>query len=325
MTRYDRQIAVPSFGNAGQSYLQDASVLVVGAGGLGAPVLSYLAGAGVGTIKVIDGDKVSLSNLHRQTLFSESDIGRPKATIAANKLRALNSEILVEPIDIMLTPDTLAHHANGCEVLVDCADSFAVSYIMSDFAKHHNYAFVSASVVGRAGYSGAFCGGAPSMRAVFPELPERLTSCSSEGVIGPAVGVIGSLQAQMVVDILTKVAPSPLGQLVQYDSACYRFSQFRFDDALEPKAYFPFIAADALLPTDKIIDLRSPDEAPLITERAERHSLDNLDIASVSAHQGRLVFCCQSGFRAWLAAEHCIPHGVENIALLAAGTYSNQT
>ena len=323
MTRYERQISVPSFGSAAQACLQDASVLVVGAGGLGAPVLSYLAGAGVGTIKVIDGDYVSLTNLHRQTLFSEADIGRPKATIAAQKLQALNSEIRIEPLEIMLTPDVLGEHAKGYAALVDCADSFAVSYLMSDFAKHHNYAFVSASVVGRAGYCGGFCGGAPSMRAVFPDLPLRLTSCLADGVLGPAVGIIGSLQAQMVLDVLTKVSPSPLGQLVQYDSACYRFSQFRFDDALEPDSYFPFIAADSFLPTDKIIDLRSADEAPLITDRAERLSLDKLDAALLSAHQGRLVFCCRSGFRAWQAAERCIPHGGENIALLAAGTFLN--
>ena len=325
MSRYSRHISLKEIGIAGQDKINTSKVLVIGAGGLGCPILQYLVAAGVGTIGIVDFDVVEDSNLQRQVLFTQADIGRPKATIAAQKLQALNSEIHIEPLDIMLTPDILGEHAKGYAALVDCADSFAVSYLMSDFAKHHNYAFVSASVVGRAGYCGGFCGGAPSMRAVFPDLPLRLTSCSADGVLGPAVGIIGSLQAQMVLDVLTKVSPSPLGQLVQYDSACYRFSQFRFDDALEPDSHFPFIAADSFLPTDKIIDLRSADEAPLITDRAERLSLDKFDAALLSAHQGRLVFCCQSGFRAWQAAERCIPHGVENIALLAAGTFLNQT
>ena len=320
MTRYARQISVSSFGTTSQDILADASVLVVGAGGLGAPVLSYLAGAGIGRVRLIDGDCVSLSNLHRQTLFTEIDIGKPKATAAVERLSYMNSDIILEPIGEALTPETLPEHAAGCAVLVDCADNFAVSYMMSDFARINEFAFVSASVVDRSGYSAGFCAGQPSLRALFPDLPERLTSCLADGVLGPVVGVVGSLQAQMVVDILIGTEPSPLGQLVQFDSKGYRFGSFRFENAPEPERYFPFIGKDMLVPSDRVIDLRSVDEAPVIIKTAERLVLDQFDAAAVSAHQDRLVFCCQSGFRAWKAAERCFPYRADNIALIAAGS-----
>ncbi len=325
MTRYARQISVSSFGTTSQALLSDASVLVVGAGGLGAPVLSYLVGAGIGRLRLIDGDCVSLSNLHRQTLFTEIDIGKSKATAAAERLSYLNSDIIIEPFAEALTPETLPEHAAGCSVLVDCADNFAVSYMMSDFSRLNQFAFVSASVVENSGYSAGFCAGKPSLRALFPDLPERLTSCLADGVIGPVVGVVGSLQAQMVVDILIGTEPPPLGQLVQFDSTGYRFGSFRFDNAPEPEKYFPFIGKDMLVPSDKVIDLRSADEAPVIIETAERLALEQLDAASVSAHQDRLVFCCQSGFRAWKAAERCFSHRADNIALIAVGSPNDRT
>ena len=319
MTRYARQISVASFGTTSQAILANASVLVVGAGGLGAPVLSYLAGAGIGRIRLIDGDRVSLSNLHRQTLFTEIDIGKPKATAAAERLSYMNSEIIIEPFREALTPETISDHAAGCSVLVDCADNFAVSYMMSDFARINKFAFVSASVVDTSGYSAGFCAGHPSLRALFPDLPERLTNCLADGVLGPVVGVVGSLQAQMVVDILIGTEQSPLGQLIQFDSIGYRFSSFRFDNAPEPERYFSFIGKNMLVPSDRVIDLRSADEAPVIIETAERLVLEKFDAAAVSAYQDRLVFCCQSGFRAWKAAERCFSHGADNIALIAVG------
>ena len=243
VSRYARQIAV--MGPEAQAHLAASSVLVIGAGGLAAPVLQYLVGAGVGHIRLVDGDTVSLSNLHRQTLFRESDVGMPKVEIARREMAALNSEVSIDAIQTRFDPANAADLAAGMDLILDCADSFAASYIASDLCLTTGQPLISASIVGTDGYAGGFCGGAPGLRAVFPDLPERLGSCDADGVTGPAVGVVGSVQAQMALAVLTGDT-TPLGQLVTYDAQALRFGGFRFDTAPDPAPNPAFIAPEAV-------------------------------------------------------------------------------
>lgn len=317
--RYARQRVLPQVGDAGQMRLAAARVLVVGAGGLGATVLPALAGAGVGHLRIVDADRVSESNLHRQTLFSMADLGQPKAASAAARLSTLNPDPKIEVWDRWLDPALAPAALAGCDLVIDAADSFAASYILSDHCQRQGIPLISASALGMTGYVGGFCGGAPSLRAVFPDLPQRAATCASAGVLGPVVATLGALQAQMALSVLLELTPSPLGQVLTVDLAGLRLGGFRFDGAPEPATALPFIARSDLTAQDQVIDLRGPAEAPTpVTPGAQRLQAD--DAATwPPLPPGRIVLCCRSGLRAWRAARHLAGLGHRDLALVALG------
>ena len=319
MSRYARQTALPEFGAAGQARLAAAHVLVIGAGGLAAPVLHYLVGAGVGRITLMDGDTVSLSNLHRQVLFRMDDIGRPKPEVAAAHMAALNPDCSIVPVAEPLDPANAPAHVAAADLVLDCADSFAASYTLSDACLAAGTALISASVVGLSGYCGGFCGGAPSLRAVFPDLPERAGSCEADGVLGPCVGIIGSLQAQMALAFLARMAPSPLGRLVSFDAADHRFGGFRFDGAPEPEGGLAFIAPQQVRPGDWLVDLRAEDEPGPPLPRASRRTVQDFDSLEPGPDGSRAVLACRSGLRSWQAATRLRRTWDGEIALIALG------
>jgi molybdopterin/thiamine biosynthesis adenylyltransferase/rhodanese-related sulfurtransferase len=321
MSRYARQICLPEIGQQGQDAIQNAHVLVVGVGGLGAPVLQYLVGAGVGKITVVDGDTVDLSNLHRQTLFRETDVGKPKVDAAVNTLLGLNTDCKIMPINAHLTPANASGLIRDGSIVLDCADSFAVSYILSDLCKDAGLPLISASVLGTTGYVGGFCGHAPSLRAVFPDLPDRAATCATAGVMGPVVGMIGAAQAQMALAFLIGQTPSPLGQLMTFDMASMRASSFRFDNAPEPLADFTFISSTDIKPADFVIDLREVSEVDtLVTATAQRINVSEFTTQQLTpAPDQRAVFTCRSGLRAWQAATHLRSYWTGEITLIAMG------
>ncbi len=324
MSRYARQIAVPEFGATGQHALSGARVLVIGAGGLAAPLLPYLASAGLGHIRLVDPDVVELSNLHRQTLFTMDDIGQPKALACAAHLAARNPDCAVDAQVAQFDPSTAETLCDGVNLVLDCADSFAASYIASDICQRNTLPLISASVVGTGGYVGGFCGGAPSLRALFPDLPQTAGSCATLGVLGPVVGVIATLQAQMALAVLTDQTPTPLGQLVTFEATGFRFGGFRFDRAPEPAHCPEFIAPSEMTADDLIIDLRQPDEGPLAHAKAQRLSVHDLITTPLSPTkpQQRIVLCCRSGLRAWQAAEHLLATHDGPLSLVALGDQS---
>lgn len=320
--RYARQTILPEVGEGGQARLARAAVAVVGAGGLGCAVLPYLAAAGVGRLDIVDHDCVEESNLHRQPLYRMDQIGQPKVLAARAALAALNPAVRVEARCERLDPGNAAALIAACDVVVDAADSFAVTYVLSDACQSAAKPLVSASVVGLSGYVGAFCGGAPSYRAVFPELPPSAGSCAEAGVLGTAVAVIGSLQAHFTLALLLGWQPAVLGRLIHVDFRSLHFGGFSFRGARENTALsLAFIAPAEVAATDIVIDLRGPEEAPRspfpsalrlgveALERAEQHF----------PQQARIVLCCRSGLRAWRAARALEAQGHRNLALIALG------
>lgn len=319
MSRYQRQIQMAEIDIIGQEKLAHACVVVVGAGGLGHPVLSYLAGAGVGQIHIVDHDKIEVSNLHRQPLFNQMDVGQLKAQVAAQRIRQNNSEIDVFSHEVRLDPANVVALCGSADVVVDAADSFAVTYCLSDFCRDQNIGLISSSVLGFEGYVGGFCGGvAPSVRAVFEHLPQSGQNCASAGVSGPAVGVMGSMQAQMVLNILLDIKPSPLGQMVKCDFKTFGHSRFSFLNAPEPTAGFKFISTAQIEAKDRVIELRSTEESlrPLVPH-AHRLAMDEVD--QLEADGRRTIVVCRTGLRAWNAAIKLQQRGQDKLVLVAVG------
>lgn len=207
---YSRQMVLREVGAAGQARLRAARVLVIGAGGLGAPVLTYLAGAGIGTLGVIDGDVIDASNLHRQTLFTMADLGRAKALVAAERLRAQNPEVDVRPFVERADRTRLPALAEGYDVLVDCSDNFSTRFVVNDVAVSLGKAAVLASIYQYEGQLQVLTAGSSCLRCVWPDATRDGTvgNCAEAGVLGPVPGVLGSLQAVEVLKLLLGL-PSP--------------------------------------------------------------------------------------------------------------------
>jgi molybdopterin/thiamine biosynthesis adenylyltransferase/rhodanese-related sulfurtransferase len=319
--RYARQTILGEVGPQGQARLAQASVLVVGAGGLGCPVLHYLAGAGIGRLVVIDHDIVEESNLHRQPLYRMSDLGKPKAETACAALAGFNPDVAVEAVVERLTPQNVERLAARADVIVDAADSYAVTYMLSDACAAIGKPLVSASVIGLTGYVGAFCGGGPSYRAVFPDVSIDGATCATVGVLGTAVAVLGSLQAHLVLSLILGIEPTVLGRVVTFDARKLAFGGFGFAGSPEPEASAPFISADMVGGDDIVVDLRGLDEAP-VSPFAGAHRLDVehvTEIATQPLPPHRIVLCCRSGQRALMAADLLRERGISNLALVALG------
>lgn len=320
--RYSRQIVLPEVGAEGQARLAAASVLVIGAGGLGCPVLQYLCAAGVGRISIVDPDRVEESNLHRQPLYRMSDLGHEKARAAQAALRQMNPAPRIDAIVERLTPANAARLVAEADLAIDAADSFAATYVLSDECQRARKPLVSASALGLVGYVGAFCGGAPSYRAVFPEMPRQAGSCAEAGVLGTAVGVIGSLQAHMALALLLGLEPPVLGRIVTIDFRTLRIGGFSFAGAPEPAGTaIPFISTSDVSSADIVIDLCSLEEAPFSPIGAAlRIGVDQVERGEAQFPAGpRVVLCCRTGVRAWRAARALQRQGHSNVALVAFG------
>ena len=239
LRRYARHLTLPGFGAEGQRTLRASRVLVVGAGGLGSPALLYLAGAGVGHITIIDDDVVDESNLQRQVIHRESDIGRPKAESAADAVRRLDSEASVTAIVDRLSVDNAEKLFATHDVVLDGADNFATRYLSSDAAELTGTPLVWATILQFAGQLSVFWPGhGPMLRDLYPDIPDpgSVPSCAAGGVLGAMVGQIGSMMVVEAIKVLTGVGKVAVGKLVLIDAleATTRTLSFAADPEREP-------------------------------------------------------------------------------------------
>jgi molybdopterin/thiamine biosynthesis adenylyltransferase len=238
LERYARHIVLPEIGGPGQQRLKRARVLVIGAGGLGAPVLAYLAAAGVGTLGIVDDDEVSLSNLQRQVIHTTGRVGEAKVASAEAAIRAINPHVRVEGHGLRLDTGNAARLVALYDVVADGSDNFETRYAVADACAAGRRPLVAAAV-------GRFDGTVtvlkpyeadaegrrrPSYRDLFPEPPPAgmVPSCAQAGVLGALTGVVGTLQAMEVIKLLTGVGEPLVGRLLMYDALGGRFETVRY-------------------------------------------------------------------------------------------------
>jgi molybdopterin/thiamine biosynthesis adenylyltransferase len=234
LDRYARHIVLREVGGVGQARLKAGRVLVVGAGGLGSPVLLYLAAAGVGTIGIVDDDRVGLSNLQRQIAHATGDVGRRKTDSAAERIRAINPNVDVRTHPERLTAENALEIVAQYDVVADGSDNFATRFLINDACFFAKRTLVSAAVTEFDGQLATFkahdrAHPYPCYRCLVPEAPPPGTapSCSETGVLGAAAGVMGTLQALEVLKEIARVGESLAGRLLIYDALTTNFRKVR--------------------------------------------------------------------------------------------------
>ena len=337
--RYHRQMILKDFGTTAQQKLLGAKVLVIGAGGLGCPALLYLAGAGIGTIGIIDDDVVSLENLHRQTLYTMADIGLSKANIAAEKLQALNPDISITPYAFRLNTEACLRIFPSFDIILDCTDNFATRYMINDACVLLGKPLVSGAVSQYEGQVAIFNwhnanGDEPvHYRDLFPEPPKsgEVLNCAEAGVLGVLPGIIGSIQAGETIKLLTGIGEPLINRLFTYNllnNQAYELILTK-NNAAHPSAP---ATKEAFLQTDYewlcgtvtqaleidvdifddmldsgntvIVDVREHDEYPPVSEFPHlKVPLSQLEKNFNPESADTIIFFCQGGSRSLQAAQ----------------------
>jgi len=228
--RYSRQMVLPEVGPEGQRRLKGSSVVIVGVGGLGIPASVYLAAAGVGRIGIVDHDVIEKSNLHRQTLYSEGDVGGLKAAVAAQKLKLVNPHIAIEPHKVKLDSSNAMEILGRYDVVVDCTDNFPARYLINDACVLLGKPDVYASIFRFDGQVSVFdAKKGPCYRCLFPEPPppDSVQDCAVAGVMGVLPGIMGSLQAVQVMNLLLGNGQPLSGRLVLFNGTDMSFNELR--------------------------------------------------------------------------------------------------
>lgn len=340
---YSRQIALKDVGLAGQEKLRAARVLVIGAGGLGVPVLNYLAGAGVGTLGICESDAVDASNLHRQPLYSLRDVGKPKAQLAAERLTALNPEVLVRTHE-RIAPGNAAQLLADYDLVVECSDNFATKFLVNDAAVRARKAAVFASVYQYEGQLQVYRpdAGCACLRCLWPEATRDglVGNCSEAGVLGPVPGILGSMQALEALKLILGLPGQLKNEMLLIDLLTLEQRKLRttrradcnhegrkIEAAAAPELEVSFAdLKPAVAAGYTVIDIRDDreiSELP-IAPTPSRH----IPLASLIADAGTLrsedkyLLVCAKGMRSRAAAEHLRERGFQNAYSLRGGLAS---
>jgi sulfur-carrier protein adenylyltransferase/sulfurtransferase len=335
--RYQRQVAMKGFGEAAQNALQNAKVLVIGAGGLGCPVLQYLVAAGVGRIGIVDDDTVSLSNLHRQVLYDTNDIGKQKVSVASAKLRQMNPDTELIEYKIHLNNSNCLDIITAYNVIVDCTDNFASRYMVNDACVLKGKPLVYGAVSRFEGQVAVFNvlqkgkERTGNYRNLFPVQPEQdeVMNCAEAGVLGVLPGIIGSMQANETIKLITGIGEPLVNQLLTFNAINNRQFIYNYtpiisayampanEEAFKKMDYeIECSTADRRFEIDiekfdemltckhsKFIDVREPHELPSVNEFAyTKIPLRELKNKMNELTEEKIVFFCQSGIRSLQAA-----------------------
>ncbi|MGQ7793120.1 molybdopterin-synthase adenylyltransferase MoeB [Faunimonas sp. B44] len=233
IARYARHLVLPEVGGPGQQKFKSARVLIIGAGGLGAPIALYLAAAGIGTIGLVDDDEVALSNLQRQIIHDTGRIGEPKVESAAAALARVNPHVRIDAHRLRLAPENADGVIGAYDLVADGSDNFATRFLVADRCAALGKPLVTAAV-GR--FDGSvttllpFVGDNPGYRDLFPEPPPEglVPSCAEAGILGALTGVLGSIQAMEVLKLVAGIGEPLVGRLLLYDGLAQRFEEIRY-------------------------------------------------------------------------------------------------
>lgn len=326
-------------GEGGQQLLQQASVLVIGAGGLGCPCLQYLAGAGVGNIGVADFDTVAITNLHRQVLYDFLDVGKLKSEVAAKKINSYNPGIAVRSHDLLVAEKNILSLIAAYDIIVDCTDNFQVRYLINDACVVLNKPLVYGAIHQTEGHITVFnYKGSATLRCLFPnENNDGIQSCADIGAYNITTGVIGTMMANEVIKVVLNDADILVGKLLQFDAQKGLMHQIkylasaegrqksldRFNDLpqsieISPEDLFSKIQRKEIF---HLIDVRESEEHHHFNIGGENIVLQNI------LHQNNfpyspdqtIVFYCEKGSRSLQAAQYLISKGFSNVFSLQGG------
>lgn len=308
--RYCRQINL--IGEANQLKLAKASVLVIGAGGIGSPVLLYLVAGGVGKVGFIDHDFVTLSNLHRQILYTEHDIGNPKSSIAYHKLKSINSEINLTEYNFKLTLENAKSILSNYNLIIDGSDNFKTRYLVNDICCQLNKPFISSSIFQDKIQIIFFDIKQGCYRCIFPEPPPPflMNNCSDAGVLGATTGIAGSITASLAIKYFINPNSTLVQKIITFDSNNFKTEHFSFSQIEHcsachhkiiswPAENFNVTLQQIDLSNYKIIDIREHHEYRKIKLTGDEFHIPFSEILELPSQipQGKLLIYCQSGLR----------------------------